>query len=107
MSPHISPYLPVPPRTSPYLPISPRISPYLPVSPRRYELISTLVSHMEQLGWGPYQADHEDANGPDRDRRGGSSVRARGTEQCRPFRTGQFEINWDFDDALARVPERP
>ena len=42
---------------------------------RRYELISTLVSHMEQLGWGPYQADHEDAN-------------------------GQFEINWDFDDAL-------
>ncbi|EOD28928.1 putative glutamine synthetase [Emiliania huxleyi CCMP1516] len=70
---------------------------------RRYELISTLVSHMEQLGWGPYQADHEDANGPDRDRCGGSSVRARGTEQCRPFRTGQFEINWDFDDALARV----
>ena len=27
---------------------------------RRYELISTLVSHMEQLGWGPYQADHEE-----------------------------------------------
>ena len=42
---------------------------------RRYELISTLVEHMEELGWGPYQADHEDAN-------------------------GQFEINWDFDDAL-------
>ena len=42
---------------------------------RRYELISTLVEHMEELGWGPYQADHEDAN-------------------------GQFEINWDYDDAL-------
>ena len=42
---------------------------------RRYELISSLVEHMEALGWGPYQADHEDAN-------------------------GQFEINWDFDDAL-------
>mmetsp|Transcript_4528 Transcript_4528/g.11985 ORF Transcript_4528/g.11985 Transcript_4528/m.11985 type:complete len:468 (+) Transcript_4528:55-1458(+) len=42
---------------------------------RRYELISTLVKHMEALGWGPYQADHEDAN-------------------------GQFEINWDFNDAL-------
>ena len=36
---------------------------------RRYELISTLCEHMEALGWGPYQADHEDAN-------------------------GQFEINW-------------
>lgn len=42
---------------------------------RRYELISTLVEHMEALGWGPYQADHEDAN-------------------------GQFEINWDYNDAL-------
>ena len=42
---------------------------------RRYELISTLVQHMEALGWGPYQADHEDAN-------------------------GQFEINWDYADAL-------
>ena len=28
-----------------------------------------------ELGWGPYQNDHEDAN-------------------------GQFEMNWDFDDAL-------
>lgn len=36
---------------------------------RRYDLISTLCEHMEALGWGPYQADHEDAN-------------------------GQFEINW-------------
>jgi len=42
---------------------------------RRYDLISTMVEHMEELGWGPYQADHEDAN-------------------------GQFEINWDYDDAL-------
>ena len=42
---------------------------------RKYDLISTMVEHMEALGWGPYQADHEDAN-------------------------GQFEINWDFNDAL-------
>ena len=34
-----------------------------------------MMEAMEALGWGPYQADHEDAN-------------------------GQFEINWDFDDAL-------
>ena len=37
---------------------------------RKYDLISQLCEHMEALGWGPYQADHEDAN-------------------------GQFEINWD------------
>ena len=42
---------------------------------RRYDLISTLVEAMEEPGWGPYQADHEDAN-------------------------GQFEINWDYEDAL-------
>ena len=42
---------------------------------RRFDFVSELVAHMERLGWGPYQADHEDAN-------------------------GQFEINWDFDDAL-------
>jgi len=42
---------------------------------RRYEVVSELVEAMEALGWGPYQADHEDAN-------------------------GQFEINWDYDDAL-------
>lgn len=42
---------------------------------RRYDLISSLCEKMESMGWGPYQADHEDAN-------------------------GQFEINWDFDDAL-------
>lgn len=42
---------------------------------RRYPLIAGLLTAMEQLGWGPYQADHEDAN-------------------------GQFEINWTFADAL-------
>ena len=42
---------------------------------RRFDFVSEMVAHMETLGWGPYQADHEDAN-------------------------GQFEINWDFDDAL-------
>lgn len=42
---------------------------------RRYDFISTLCEHMESMGWGPYQADHEDAN-------------------------GQFEINWDYDDCL-------
>jgi glutamine synthetase len=42
---------------------------------RHYPLIAELLDGMEQLGWGPYQADHEDAN-------------------------GQFEINWTFADAL-------
>jgi glutamine synthetase len=42
---------------------------------RRFNLIGPLLTAMEQLGWGPYQADHEDAN-------------------------GQFEINWTFADAL-------
>ena len=42
---------------------------------RLYPLISELLSALQELGWGPYQADHEDAN-------------------------GQFEINWTFDDAL-------
>lgn len=42
---------------------------------RRYEVIAEICSHMESLGWGPYQNDHEDAN-------------------------GQFEINWDYSDAL-------
>ena len=42
---------------------------------RRYEVISQICDAMEELGWGPYQNDHEDAN-------------------------GQFEMNWDFDDAL-------
>ncbi|MEB3307445.1 MAG: type III glutamate--ammonia ligase [Cyanobacteriota bacterium] len=42
---------------------------------RHYPFVSQLVEAMEQLGWKPYQADHEDAN-------------------------GQFEINWTFADAL-------
>ena len=42
---------------------------------RRFALIGPLLTAMEQLGWGPYQADHEDAN-------------------------GQFEINWTYADAL-------
>lgn len=42
---------------------------------RQFDLISTLVGYMEQLGWEPYQCDHEDAN-------------------------GQFEINWTYNDAL-------
>ena len=42
---------------------------------RRYGLIGPLLEAMEQLGWGPYQADHEDAN-------------------------GQFELNWTFAHAL-------
>ena len=42
---------------------------------RRYAVISEICEHMEALGWGPYQNDHEDAN-------------------------GQFEINWDYSDAL-------
>lgn len=42
---------------------------------RQFDLISKVVSYLEQLGWEPYQCDHEDAN-------------------------GQFEINWTYDDAL-------
>ena len=42
---------------------------------RRYELIGPVLEAMEALGWGPYQADHEDAN-------------------------GQFELNWTFSDAM-------
>lgn len=42
---------------------------------RQFDFISTLVKYMEQLGWAPYQCDHEDAN-------------------------GQFEINWTYSDAL-------
>jgi glutamine synthetase len=42
---------------------------------RRYDLISKICDHMQTLGWGPYQNDHEDAN-------------------------GQFEMNWTYSDAL-------
>ena len=42
---------------------------------RRYDVISEICDSMIELGWGPYQNDHEDAN-------------------------GQFEMNWDYDDAV-------
>jgi len=42
---------------------------------RRYDVISEICDYMGQLGWGPYQNDHEDAN-------------------------GQFEMNWNYDDCL-------
>jgi glutamine synthetase len=43
---------------------------------RMYDVISTVSNYMEDLGWDPYQSDHEDA-------------------------TGQFEMNWKYDDVLA------
>ena len=42
---------------------------------RRYELIKEVCDSMIELGWNPYQNDHEDAN-------------------------GQFEMNWDYNDCL-------
>jgi glutamine synthetase len=42
---------------------------------RRYDVIREICDYMLDLGWGPYQNDHEDAN-------------------------GQFEMNWEFSDAL-------
>jgi len=42
---------------------------------RRYDLIAKICDCMLSLGWGPYQNDHEDAN-------------------------GQFEMNWTYADAL-------
>src|SRR5690606_38778237 len=42
---------------------------------RRYDVITEICDSMIQLGWGPYQNDHEDAN-------------------------GQFEMNWEYDDCL-------
>jgi len=42
---------------------------------RQFDFISTIVKYLEQLGWEPYQCDHEDAN-------------------------GQFEINWTYNNAL-------
>jgi len=47
---------------------------------RRYDVISEICTTMIDLGWGPYQNDHEDAN-------------------------GQFEINWDFNDALTTADQ--
>ena len=42
---------------------------------RRYDVVAEICDYMLEMGWGPYQNDHEDAN-------------------------GQFEMNWNFDDAL-------
>jgi glutamine synthetase type III len=42
---------------------------------RRYEVIAEISDAMIELGWSPYQSDHEDAN-------------------------GQFEMNWEYDEAL-------
>ena len=42
---------------------------------KQYELIRAISDAMLELGWAPYQSDHEDAN-------------------------GQFEMNWTYDDAL-------
>ncbi len=42
---------------------------------RRYDVIAEVCDYMLELGWGPYQNDHEDAN-------------------------GQFEMNWEYADAL-------
>jgi glutamine synthetase type III len=42
---------------------------------RRYDVITEICDSMLELGWQPYQNDHEDAN-------------------------GQFEMNWQYGDAL-------
>jgi len=42
---------------------------------RRYDLIKEICDCMIEMGWGPYQNDHEDAN-------------------------GQFEMNWDYSECL-------
>jgi glutamine synthetase len=42
---------------------------------RRYDVIAEICDYKQELGWAPNQHDHEDAN-------------------------GQFEMNWNFDDAL-------
>ena len=42
---------------------------------RRFPVIKDICDAMIELGWGPYQNDHEDAN-------------------------GQFEMNWDYDDCM-------
>jgi glutamine synthetase len=42
---------------------------------RRFDVIAAISDAMEALGWGPYQNDHEDAN-------------------------GQYEMNWNYAPAL-------
>ncbi|WP_255374790.1 type III glutamate--ammonia ligase [Paracoccus sp. MKU1] len=43
---------------------------------RRLDVIAEISDYMLELGWEPYQSDHEDAN-------------------------GQWEMNWKYDNALA------
>ncbi|RMC32109.1 type III glutamate--ammonia ligase [Paracoccus alkanivorans] len=43
---------------------------------RRYDMIAEICDYMLEMGWEPYQNDHEDAN-------------------------GQFEMNWKYDEAMA------
>jgi len=47
---------------------------------RSYEVIREISDYMLDMGWGAYQNDHEDAN-------------------------GQWEMNWDFDDALTMADQ--
>jgi len=42
---------------------------------RRYDVVAEICDYMAELGWNPYQNDHEDAN-------------------------GQWEMNWNFDHSL-------
>ncbi|MBA2127229.1 type III glutamate--ammonia ligase [Hyphomicrobium methylovorum] len=42
---------------------------------RRYDVIAEICDYMQELNWGAYQNDHEDAN-------------------------GQWEMNWGFDDCV-------
>mgnify|MGYP001159516541 CR=1 FL=1 len=42
---------------------------------RNFDFMTTLIRYLQELGWGPYANDHEDAN-------------------C------QFEINWDYATAM-------
>ena len=45
---------------------------------RRYDVIAEICDYMLEMGWNPYQNDHEDAN-------------------------GQFEMNWEYDDVLSLI----
>ena len=47
---------------------------------RRYDVLREIADYMMEMGWNPYQTDHEDAN-------------------------GQFEMNWDFDDAVVTADQ--
>ena len=51
---------------------------------RRFDVVAEICDAMSSLGWGPYQNDHEDAN-------------------------GQFEMNWEYDLSLIHIsePTRP